>query len=1048
MDSMTHPGATAAGPVAGDRAAAIERAIEHAAHYLPAQGPIGVFIAQNMLQAFEDEPFEAAVVRAAHLFGTQPYLPESRYRDELARGRIRPADLEAVIDRDFDGGAHEMLAGGRFSLRELHRVLLLHAVRQESDAAVRWTLTEQDLIERLREDLSPEVRWRLVSEGGGGAEDDPEKLLVDFEDEAARKTTFSPFSPLGQPNDERRASSELWHACVEAVALTRPSVAHVLPPVRFRDLIQAVDSRLDTDKLVHPLMIRWCAAFLDQGVAACPMPDRELGLLQAVARLYSGRLGPTEPWAAHLPAALRGVLGTPAVDVVADELERLGIPVSSWNDFLLRTTLALRGWAGMIRHLEQRPDRAPVVVLPARLIDFVALRLICDRVAVEWAASQLGFQKWARRRPAATAEENPLPGLWAELRDRYPPRRGPGSLSRAFLLHQVSQLVGLTGHDIRSLDQDELLRFEHAISAFDGFKRRRLFHLAYERRYRIEVLDSLAAYVRFAAPPSSTRPLFQAILCMDERCESFRRHFEELGPGFETFGTAGFFAVPMYYRGIDDWHAAPLCPIVMRPQHTVVEVPESGAAARHEFYRAMRRKVGHLVDGVSAGSRTVFRGGLFTAFAGAIAAVPLVARVAFPRLAARLGRTAADIASRRIPTRLVLEREGDAKLPDGSHAGFNVTEMAAMVRRVLEDIGLTGTMARLVAVVGHGSSSRNNPHESAYDCGACGGSPGGANARAFAMMANDERVRSKLAAEGLTIPDDTRFIGGILDTCADSVTWFDADCLPESHRADVEKLRLACEHACMADAQERCRRFESAPLGIGPREAVEHVEARSVDLAQVRPEFGHATNAVAIIGQRWRTRGLFLDRRAFLVSYDPSDDGDGAILARTLAAVVPVASGINLAYFFSAIDRLGYGCDTKLPHNITGLLGVMDGHASDLRTGLPWQTVEIHEPLRLLVVIEAEVDRINAAAGQVPGVKRLIDNEWVQLVAWDPKTGSLAVFENGSFIPYVPEHDTIPVVDRSVSWYSGRRDHLAPARILAALAGRTSAAAPAGSRPA
>src|SRR5205814_7659413 len=115
----------------------------------------------------------------------------------------------------------------------------------------------------------------------------------------------------------------------------------------------------------------------------------------------------------------------------------------------------------------------------------------------------------------------------------------------------------------------------------------------------------------------------------------------------------------------------------------------------------------------------------------------------------------------------------------------------------------------------------------------------------------------------------------------------------------------------------------------------------------------HATSALCIVGRRNRTRGLFLDRRAFLVSYDPSRDDDGAILARIMAAVVPVVAGINLEYYFSYIDPTGYGCGTKLPHNVTSLLGVMDGAQSDLRTGLPWQMVEIHEPTRLAIVVES-----------------------------------------------------------------------------------------------
>lgn len=1023
----------------------IRAAVESASRFLPTQGPIGVFIAQNALQAFECEPFEDAVVHAARLFGTQPYLAEARYREELARGRIRAADLEAVLDRDMSGGATALLANGKLTLRDLRLALLLHPVRQEDDAAVRWTLTEQDVLERLRDDLSPEARWRLLSDRDDAGSNDPNGTLLDPEDEAACRATFSLADEAEQAHGERQAASELWHACVEAVALTRPSIRHKRPPVRLRDLMRAVDPAVDTDAVVHPLLIRFCAAFLDQGVAAWPMPGRERGLLEAVARMYCGRFGPTEPWSALLPQALRHVRGVPAVDVIASELHRLGVPEPEWDECVTRTTLALRGWAGMIRHLEERPDRAPVEAVPARLIDFVALRLVCDRVAAEWAARRLGFLSHGKEDATSPPSIPRLRGVWTELRDRYPPQRGPGSLARAFLLHQVSQLLGLTAHDIRALDENELLRFEQAIIGFDGFTRRRLLHLAYERRHRIETLDALAAHVRFASPSATSRPLFQAVLCMDERCESFRRHFEELGPGFETFGTAGFFGVPMYYRGIDDWHAAPLCPIVMRPRHTVVELPEHEAESRHEFQRNLRRRVGQLTGGVSAGSRTLLRGGLFTAFAGAVAAVPLVARVAFPRLSARLCRTAAELASRRVPTRLALEREGEDFLPDGTHAGFDVTEMVAIVRRVLEDIGLTTGCARLVAVIGHGSSSLNNPHESAYDCGACGGGPGGANARAFAMMANDSRIRSRLAVDGLSIPEDTFFIGGILDTCADTVTWFDADRLPESHRGDVDLLQRACGQACIADAHERCRRFESAPLDITPREASQHVEARSVDLAQVRPELGHATNAAAIIGRRGRTRGLFLDRRAFLVSYDPLADEDGAILTRTLAAVGPVVSGINLAYFFSAVDRLGYGCNTKLPHNITGLIGVMDGQASDLRTGLPWQTVEIHEPLRLLVVIEATPEQIVAAVAPLAGVRQLIENRWIHLVSWDPDSGALAVYDRGTFVPYVPERNDIPVVDRSVSWYAGRRDHLAPARVLAALPRKP---APAASHPA
>jgi len=203
------------------------------------------------------------------------------------------------------------------------------------------------------------------------------------------------------------------------------------------------------------------------------------------------------------------------------------------------------------------------------------------------------------------------------------------------------------------------------------------------------------------------------------------------------------------------------------------------------------------------------------------------------------------------------------------------------------------------------------------------------------------------------------------------------------------------------------------------------VEARSEDLAQARPELGHASNAICIVGRRARSRGLFFDRRAFLTSYDPTrDTEDGAILARTLAAVFPVCGGINLEYFFSHVDPQGYGSGTKLPHNLTGLLGVMDGAASDLRTGLPWQMTEIHEPVRLLIVIETTLEIFQGVMRGNSMVEGMVRKGWVQVALMHPDTGAISVFDGADFVAYAGSTMPLRCFRSSVECYGGKRDHL------------------------
>ena len=815
--------------------------------------------------------------------------------------------------------------------------------------------------------------------------------------------------------DERQAVHRLWNACLEAVRRTDiPPLPPQETPTRHRDWLIAMHG-IDTDAWIHPPLIRFLAGYLDQGLAHWAMPERDLGIHGCLLEMYGTSLAAQcGPWARTLPGLVADdrVAERSALDSIAHSLDQLGVHDDDCEDYLTGELLALRGWAGIVRQIEERPDRVPARDLTVTLRGYLAVRLLFERAALDETARQLSFG-------------GPVSALWDSLRNQLPVASPPTAIERAWPLFHVAQLCGLDPSIVEQWTPRQVGQLESELGRLDGVRQRRILHQAFERAIRHRLYDALVHHTPHGrvGPPT-----LQAIFCLDEREESFRRHLEEVEPDCETFGTAGFFNVPMYHKGVTDAHPRPLCPVAIRPEHYVAEIEAGGDRLMQRTRRLHRLAAGFLGYNVHLGSRLPMRGALLMTVFGWLALVPLVLRVVFPWLSSRwrhMHRTPFSVSR----TRLKLDRTDEAP-PIGRYSGFTVREMADIVCRVIDDIGVRDRLSPLVLVIGHGSISLNNPHESAHDCGACGGGRGGPNARAFAQMANDPRVRQLLAAEGLLIDATTWFVGGQRNTCNNEVTFFDDDLVPKGSRPLFERAVDAIETTTRREAHERCRRFDGVPRWYPPAAALAHVLGRADDLAQPRPEYGHATNAFCIVGRRTRTRGLFLDRRAFLVSYDPSGDETGAILARIMAAVVPVVAGINLEYYFSYVDPTGYGCGTKLPHNVTSLLGVMDGAQSDLRTGLPWQMVEIHEPSRLAIVVEGTRDRLRRVVEANPTLERLVRHRWIWLACLDAESGTLWELRATGFVAHTPEHALAVVAGGSAAWYQGKRGFLPPVAIL------------------
>ncbi|RZS59568.1 hypothetical protein EV141_0797 [Microcella putealis] len=457
------------------------------------------------------------------------------------------------------------------------------------------------------------------------------------------------------------------------------------------------------------------------------------------------------------------------------------------------------------------------------------------------------------------------------------------------------------------------------------------------------------------------------VCCIDVRSEGLRRHLEAVGP-YGTSGFAGFFGVAARVRPLGAPTGVDACPVLIAPRHAIDERPRPGAAPRTRTALERLRATASWSSALRAPEKGVH---------SALGWAELSGWMLGPLSALR------SVA----PGAL-----GDARRPDelpsspptlfDLDSAMSLDEQVMTADTVLTTMGMTTRFAPVVLLLGHGATTTNAPFRTALDCGACGGHRGGSNARIAAALLNAPAVRAGLAARGIRIPDETVFLGGEHDTVTDRVTVHDAHALPERQR-----LRVRALEADLAIAGKRLRRERLAELPGGRRVGAEaEVDRRAADWAQVFPEWGLARNAAIVIGPRALTRGVDLERRAFLHSYEQSTDPDGTALTTILTAPLVVAHWINAQYYFSSVDPEVFGAGSKTVHNLVGGLGVLAGPDGDLRIGLPQQSVMTreglhHEPVRLMAIVDAPLERIDRVIERHDIVRDLVHGEWVRLVA-------------------------------------------------------------------
>nr|WP_263326253.1 putative inorganic carbon transporter subunit DabA [Neobacillus sp. Marseille-Q6967] len=686
-------------------------------------------------------------------------------------------------------------------------------------------------------------------------------------------------------------------------------------------------------------IIKWCKLFLDKSQAVWSMPNREEGFYHAWRKLVQ-----------HDPALSRKVrkqlseLPEEADAALIEVLLLLEIPFSEIQDYFEAHFLALPGWGGMMLWRSQQSAEETSL-----LLDYLAVR-----ISMEWALVKPCVPLPEKRNDKVNLE--PLIAAWAEW----------GNLP-------INAWLQLSSTEIKA-------RLALAYR-FDKILRNRLLLEAWEKTYEDQLKTMITSQQPAVAAENVKPALAQFVFCIDVRSEPFRRKLEKAGD-FETFGTAGFFGLPIETCELGSNHTHNSLPVMFKPQYKVKEF-----SPEFESFQQRHQVVSSLGYTFKTMKHNLVSSMVLPEISGPWLSLQTLARSFMPRSAGRTLSKLLETWLHKPSTELSLDytQKSETDLP----IGFSVKEKVHYVRQALKMMGLTDQFAPLVVICGHGSHSTNNPYRSALDCGACGGASSGFNARVLAALCNLPNVRKSLETEGIIIPKDTVFAAAEHITTLDELRWL---YVPELSVKAKEAFKRVQAELPKVSEEANAERIPQLPnLGTHLKNPKAEAQRLSEDWSEVRPEWGLARNAAFIIGERRLTQDCNLGGRVFLNNYNWKKDKNGAILANIISGPATVAQWINLQYYASTVAPHYYGSGNKTTQTVTAGLGVMQGNASDLLSGLPWQSVmksdeeAYHEPLRLLVVIQAPRGYVKRMLDHDHAFHQKVKNGWIRLASIDPE---------------------------------------------------------------
>jgi len=724
--------------------------------------------------------------------------------------------------------------------------------------------------------------------------------------------------------------SKLDVAEIERILTTKaPQARTGMTPVS--QILERVEGGLWSSFVTERISLH-CAAYFDLGQASVPMPWRDQSLYSSWRKAAAIDMSPAMMGLGDFRHAVSRLPDNPRA-AIAWALQQLEIPKEAIERYLHASLLSIGGWAAWTRYLRWQAELAGSQ--DDAIVDLLAIRVMWDILLYQEKQSSALAAQWREM-------------LMASMRPPSAKRQAAAEVDRILL---GAMEIG----------------FQHNI---------------------IESLNHTSK----TAGKSMERPAVQAAFCIDVRSEVYRRSLETVAPKVQTLGFAGFFGIFIEYVPLGADAGRSHVPVIFNPASRIHEHVKGNNDINRQMIDKRRQRIGlaKAWKGFKMSASSCFS---FVEAAGLMYAPKLfsdsfgwtrpVANPAYQGLDKSLLE---DIGPKLTGNSANSKCEGD------TDSGIPQAEWIDHAERILRAMNMTDNFAPLVLLAGHGSTTVNNPHATALDCGACAGQTGEASARVVAAIMNQSLVREGLRQRGIYIPYDTWFVAALHDTTTDQVRLFDIDDVPDALIENLAQLQQWLEQA--ADLT-RLKRAALMDTDTSSEQTIANdIYRRASDWSRVRPEWALANNGAFIAAPRDRSRGADLGGRAFLHEYEWQNDKDFKILELIMTAPMVVANWINMQYYGSVVDNNTFGSGNKVLHNIVGgAIGVLEGNGGDLRVGLPMQSLHngkewMHEPLRLSVFIEAPACAIDDIISRHEIVRQLVDNSWLYIFRIDEEGSS------------------------------------------------------------